>query len=320
MTVPMITSQQATEYLDCTDATTLMALFLAATQCRTDTFEDQIETCAIVNAKCGECTENCNFCPQSIFSKSEIEKHPLFSVEKILDAAKEAEQLGATRFGIVTSGRTIKDPTEMKILCDAVRKIKSETRISPCASLGILTYQQLVQLKEAGLERYHHNLETSRSYYPSICTTRTYDDQVRTVKDAQQAGLSVCSGGLFGLGETNAQRVELFETLRELQVDSVPINFLSPIPGTAHENRHDLTPLLCLKIITIARLMLPKQRIRICGGREQNLRELQSMIFAAGADSMMVGNYLVTHGRTIEKDRQIIEDLNLKVIQNETHK
>ncbi len=314
--IPPIDSYTALEILNSNDPIFLAEYLAQATRVRCIHFGNDVEACAIINAKCGSCTENCNFCPQSIFSTSKVDEYPLCSAQEILEAAQNAEKMGATRFGIVTSGRTIQTEEEMQILCDAVKLIREKTKISPCGSLGILTYEQLLRLKKAGMERYHHNLETSKSYYPSVCTTRTYEDQTRTVRDAQRAGMSVCSGGLFGLGETNEQRIEMFQTLQELNVDSIPINFLTPIPGTAQENRNDLTPYMCIKIIIVARLMLPKQRIRICGGREKNLRELQSLIFSAGADSMMIGNYLVTTGRTLEKDLDLLKDLNLTLVKN----
>ena len=191
--------------------------------------------------------------------------------------------------------------------------IARDLPIKPCASLGILDLESLKQLKEAGLTRYHHNLETAGSYFKVICSTRNYEDQTDTVRNAKKAGLSVCSGGIFGLGESKGQRVELLETIRDMDVDSVPVNFLNPIPGTPLENMKQLTPLDCLKIIAVARLMLPNTNIRICGGRECNLRDFQSWIFLAGADAVMIGGYLVTSGRDVKLDLQMIRDAGMRL-------
>ena len=180
-----------------------------------------------------------------------------------------------------------------------------------CASLGILSEETLTSLKSSGLHSFHHNLETSRSFFPNICSTHDYEDDVNAVRRAKKLGFYVCSGGIFGLGESNAHRVELADTLRELDVDSIPINFLNPRPGTPLANQSSLTPVECLKIIALFRFMLPQKDIVICGGREMNLRDLQPLIFAAGANGMMIGNYLTTFGRDHEKDLQMVKDLGL---------
>lgn len=292
----------------------LLPYFQQATLVRQLLAHDTIKTCAIVNAKCGACGENCAFCPQSVYSQSKIQTYPMMNVDEIFTAAEKAQQMGASNFGIVTSGRTISSEEEMKTLERVIQKIRCELNITPCGSLGILTYEQLLRLKNAGMGRYHHNLESSRSFYPTICTTRTYEDQLRTIRDAKRAGLKICSGGIFGMGESDEQRVEMFETLSEEGVDSVPINFLHPQAGTQKAHITPPSPLTCLKIITVARLMLPHARIRLCGGREFNLRDMQSWIFAAGADTVMIGNYLVTAGRTFEQDLKMFEDAGMKVI------
>lgn len=271
-----------------------------------------IRTCSIVNARCGNCTENCAFCAQSARSSAPIKTWDMLSAEEIYNAARTAQLHGASRYGIVTSGRSVKEGHELDIICEAVRRISADLVIKPCASLGILDEGALKTLKKAGLRRYHHNLEAAASYFSTVCTTRSYDTQIRTVKLAKEVGLSVCSGGIFGIGESLEQRVELLVTIRELGVSSVPINFLTPIPGTLLENKNDLTPSDCLRIIAVARLMMPDVSIRVCGGRECNLRDFQAMIFAAGADSFMTGGYLVTPGRSPEDDMRMIKDAGME--------
>ncbi|OGV56554.1 MAG: biotin synthase BioB [Lentisphaerae bacterium GWF2_52_8] len=285
----------------------LLSLLQRASELREKRCGNKLDTCSIINAKCGGCTEDCAFCAQSSSSKAEIEKYPLVSVETIFKAAAEASAHGAKNFGIVTSGRIVSE-RELDDICEAVRRIAASLPIIPCASLGILKEDSLIRLKESGLRRYHHNLETARSYFPQICGTRSYDAQTGTVLAAQKTGLEVCSGGIFGMGESFGQRVELLETLRSLNVTCVPINFLNPIPGTRLEGHCSLSPRDCIKIIAVARLMMPDTGIRVCGGREKNLRDMQSWLFAAGADSLMVGGYLVTPGREVKLDMQMISD------------
>ncbi len=275
----------------------------------------KIEMCSIVNARCGNCTENCAFCAQSARSKAPIHTWDILSADEIVKGAENASKAGARRYGIVTSGRSVGKGKELDVLCDAIQRIRKNLDILPCASLGILSEEVLLILKEAGLERYHHNLETAESFFPSVCSTRKYEDQTRTVKLAKKAGLSVCSGGIFGLGESNEQRIELLDCIRSLGVDSVPINFLNAIPGTPLEHAEALTPSQCLRIIAVAKLMMPSVSIRICGGREKNLRDFQSWIFAAGADSFMTGGYLVTPGRDRSSDLQMIRDAAMTLLQ-----
>ncbi|NOY74195.1 MAG: biotin synthase BioB [Kiritimatiellaeota bacterium] len=287
----------------------LMELLRRSDQARRVAFGNKIETCSIVNAKSGNCPEDCKFCPQSSHSTSLIDKYPLISSNELVDAAKLAEKSGSASFGIVTSGRSINTEKERGVLLEAVERIAENTDFPPCASLGLADEDFLKALKDAGLKRYHHNLETAESFYSEICTTRDYRDNIATIKAAKLAGLKVCSGCLFGLGETPAQRVELLEALRSLEVDSVPINFLNPLDGTPiKDGVEQLSPIDCLKAIAVARLMMPTTTIRVCGGREHNLRDMQSWIFAAGANGVMIGSYLTTGGRRIEDDMRMIED------------
>lgn len=273
---------------------------------------NSVNVCSIINAKSGLCPEDCKFCAQSAHYKTEAKKYPLVKPVTIVEKAKNALQWGARGFSIVASGYGIDNRSDLEQVASAVKGVTDNTPLYGCASLGILTRHELEYLKGAGLTKYHHNLETSRSFFPRVCTTHPYDDDREAVKNAKQAGLNVCSGGVFGLGETWDDRIELAFTLKELGVDSIPINFLNPVRGTPLESLQLLTPLECLKIISVFRMILPDKDIVICGGREVNLRDLQPMIFPAGANGMMVGGYLTTSGRLPEDDIRMIRDLGLE--------
>lgn len=292
-------------------ATELPALLTAATLVREQAFGTKVSLCAIINAKSGLCPEDCAFCAQSAHHATTVAQYPLLDEQTLLENARRAAACGAGCYGIVTSGSGIRSGEELDRICSVIRKIRAEGLIAPGASLGTLDAFSVHALKDAGLVTYHHNLETSRSFFPQICSTHDYEDDVATVRLAKQAGLRVCSGGLFGLGESMAQRVELALTLRELDVDSVPINFLDPIDGTPLAGSNKLSPLECLHIIALFRLIMPKAHITVCGGREKNLRDLQSWIFMAGASGVMTGNYLTKEGRQPGDDRQMIADLGL---------
>lgn len=270
-----------------------------------------IDLCAIVNAKSGRCSEDCAFCAQSSWYPTEAPNYPLLSTEKLLESAQEAFKNKAGRFGIVTSGRGLSNPQELDRVCQVISTLSEAGQISPCASLGLLTPDAARVLKQAGLKSYHHNIETAPSFYPSICTTQSFEARVETIRIAQARGFRICSGGIFGLGETMEQRLEMAFTLRGLGVDSIPVNFLNPIPGTPLEGRSSLPPLEGLKIIALFRFILPQADIRTCGGREKNLRTLQPLMYMAGCNGTMIGNYLTTEGRNPEVDIQEIKDLGL---------
>jgi biotin synthase len=270
-----------------------------------------IDLCSIINARSGACPEDCIFCAQSSRYRTKIEKYPFISQKKIVHGAKSARDTGADRFGIVISGRGIKGGKDLDKICDAITAIAQETDIGICTSLGTLTHEAAQKLKSAGLKRYHHNLETSEKYFPRVCTTHSYQERVDTLKVARDSGLAVCSGGIFGLGEEMKDRLELAFYLRELEVDSIPLNFLHPVPGTPAEHFTPLNPLEILKTIALFRFVLPDKDIRICGGRPVNLRSLQSLIYGAGANAVMIGNYLTTLGRDPKEDLQEIRDLGL---------
>ena len=273
-----------------------------------------IELCSIVNAKSGHCTEDCIFCAQSARYPTEIKTHPLLKADEVLSKAKEAESSGAARFGIVTSGRGILSRRERESLCESIQRIRAETSLIPCASLGILSDEDVRCLGDAGLTRYHHNLETAEGYFPLVCTSHSYQERVKTIRAATKAGMEVCAGGIFGLGETPQQRVELACALRELDVESVPLNFLNPVRGTPAGGYTLVPPLEILKIIALFRFVLPAQDIRVCGGREAGLRTLQPLMYLAGANATMAGSYLTTGGRNPDVDLQEIRDLALEVL------
>jgi len=292
----------------------LTDVFAGAHWLREKAFGNQAELCSIINAKSGRCAENCAFCAQSSHHQTEAPVYPLKSTDEILAGARAAEAEGSHCFGIVTSGTRISASEELEQILTALRRIADETSIDPSASLGILDSDLADRLAAAGCVTYHHNLETARSFFPEICTTHSYEEDVTTVRVAKQAGMKVCCGGIFGLGESLAQRLELALTLRELDVDSVPLNFLNPVVGTPLEHQSDLTPMDCLRIIALCRYLLPTKRISVCGGRIPNLREFQSWIFMAGASGTMVGNYLTTAGRDRETDLQMLRDAEVEVI------
>jgi len=289
----------------------LLMLLAQANRIRNHFRGTRIQLCAIVNAKSGRCSENCIFCAQSAHYKTKIESYQLLNEAKILASAKTAQKNGATHFSIVTSGKGVAGASELKKICSSIHAISQNLGVIPCASLGLLSRDQFLTLFEAGLKRYHHNLETAPSHFSTICTTHQFAERLQTVRRAQEAGLEICAGGIFGLGETPAQRAELAFTLRDLAVDSVPLNFLHPIPGTPAENFPPLAPLEILKTIALFRFIMPRTEIRICGGREAALRTLQPLMYVAGADGTMIGNYLTTSGRNPAIDVQELYDLGL---------
>jgi biotin synthase len=285
-------------------------LFVQATTLRRRYKDDGIFTCGIVNAKSGRCSEDCAFCAQSGHHKTHINVYPLMPKEQIVVQAETLAASGALRFSIVTSGF---QPTqrELATILEAVAAIRSQTDLEVCASLGTLTETMANVLYQSGVSNYHHNLETARSYFRKVCTTHSYDDDINTLVLAQEAGMRVCSGGIMGLGESWTQRIELAFTLKELKVDSIPINFLNPIAGTPFEQHPLISPMTALKCIALFRIINPRKEIVVCGGREVTLKDFQSWVFLAGASGLMVGNYLTTCGRDIETDMEMIAQQGL---------
>ncbi|MBU1743044.1 MAG: biotin synthase BioB [Proteobacteria bacterium] len=270
-----------------------------------------VELCAIVNARSGRCPEDCAFCAQSAGYRTDIEVYPLLAQKDILDASARAARAGARRFSIVVSGRGPGGADDFDRMVDAVAEMAGAARVWPCASLGLIDEARAARLKAAGLVRYHHNLEAPPSFFPEICTTHTYADRVRTIEVARAAGLEICAGGIIGLGESAAQRLELGLELRVLGVDSVALNVLDPIPGTPLEGVPPLPPLEVLKTIAVFRLLMPATEIRTCGGRERALRGVQPMMYLAGASGTMIGDYLTTAGRDSGQDLMDVQDLGL---------
>ena len=265
-------------------------------------------TCGIINAKSGRCTEDCAFCAQSRYHITNTPLYPLVTEETLLRRACELAEHGVTRMGIVTAGAG-PSMADFERICTAASHIRKEADIELCASLGLLTAEKARKLKEAGFSSYHHNLETARSFYPSICSTHDYQRRYDTVLLARKAGLRVCSGGLFGLGESWAQRIELAQTLQELRVDSIPVNFLMPISGTAMELTQPLNAAEGLGVLALLRLMHPERDIVICGGRATTLGAWDSLGLFSCANGMMVGNYLTEKGSPLKRDLALASDL-----------
>ncbi len=291
----------------------LTYVFAGAHKIREHFCQNSIGLCSIINAKSGRCAENCAFCAQSIHANTESPVYPLKSKEEIVAGAQKADKGNGHCYGIVTSGTRVSEGAELDIILESLSEIRSTTKIKPSASLGMLDAQTAEALAKAGCSTYHHNLETARSHFPAICTTHDYEEDVETVRVAKAAGMRVCCGGIFGLGESTDQRIELAMTLRDLDIDSIPLNFLNPVKGTKLEGQTDLTPMDCLRIIAMMRYTLPAKHITVCGGRETNLREFQSWIFMAGADGMMIGNYLTTNGRDEQIDLQMLKDAEVQI-------
>lgn len=284
---------------------------LFSTACRIRNYfrGDYVDLCAIINAKSGACQEDCSYCSQSSKSTSDITVFSLVRKDMVTEKAREAKEGGAKRFCIVTSGRRVskKDLITIAGMISGVRSIG----LLPCATLGLLARDELAFLKDSGLERFHHNLETSETFFPTICTTHTYRDKIITIENVKSVGLSLCSGGIFGLGERWEDRIEMAFALRKIDPDSVPINFLIPIKGTKLGSRSLLEPLEALKIVSLYRFILADKEIRVCGGRMQTLGEFHPFIFLAGADGLLTGNYLTTFGRGFEDDRRLIQEFGL---------
>jgi biotin synthase len=273
---------------------------------------NKVHLCSIVNAKAGACSENCRFCAQSSFYQTGSPKYGFVDPEPVLEAAEEANKYGVTAVGLVAAWKGLNEGPMLDEVCDRIRELKASGKTRPDASLGIIKNQRVAdRLKEAGLECYGHNLESSRRFFPQHCTTHTYEDRLETIGYLKKAGIKICSGGIIGMGETREDRCELAFALKELGANVVPINILNPIPGTPFEKNPPLAPLEILKTIACFRFILPRQEIMIAGGRTVNLRDLQSMIFMAGASALMVGNYLTTLNQPVEKDLQMLKDLGL---------
>ena len=303
-----ITEPQALRVSQCS-RDELFDLIALASRVREKFHGTRVKLCGIVNAKSGGCAEDCAFCAQSARHGTDTKKFPLITRKKIISAARKAAGDGVKEFSIVTSGKS-PSQKELTKIADALAGIV-KLGLSTCASLGLLDSGALEMLAQAGLSKYHHNLETSRSFFHNVCTTHDYEEDVQTVRYAREAGLEVCCGGIFGLGESRRDWVELAATLRELDVDSVPLNFHNPVKGTKLADAPLLPALDALRAILTFRLALPSKDIVICGGREVILRDLQGFAFPAGANGLMLGDYLTTKGRDPALDSQMLNDLEL---------
>lgn len=286
--------------------TPLNELLEAADEIRKHFCSNIFDICSIINAKSGKCSENCKFCAQSAHYKTNISEYPLLDKEKIVENALYMAEKGVLRFSIVTSGKALTD-NDVEILADTIKEIKSKSNISICASLGLLTDENFKKLKDAGLERVHNNLETSKNFFSSVCTTHTFDDKINALKVALQSGLSVCSGGIIGLGESMQDRIDLAFSLKELGIKSVPLNILSPVKGTPYENNKPLSEEEILKTISIFRFILPDAFIRLAGGRAL-LSDKGKKAFLSGANAAITGDMLTTYGISVDTDMQIIKE------------
>ena len=291
-------------------------LLAAADSIRRQYQGEGVHLCSILNGRSGHCSEDCSYCAQSVHHQTGVAVYPLLGGEEILRHALAAEAAGVSHFSIVLSGRGMDENDETETFQRVLQsfiEIGAKTKLQLCASLGSLTLEQAKELKAVGVQRYHHNVETSRQYYSSICRTHSYEDRVRTVSVAQQAGLTVCCGGIIGMGETLLQRLDMAFELRDLSIGCVPINILNPIAGTRLEAMAPLPPLEIIKTIALFRFILPQAEIRTAGGREKNLRDLQALALLGGANGMLVGGYLTTSGRNSQLDIKMIADLGLKI-------
>lgn len=293
----------------------ILSLINAAYEIRRHFYGKKVKLNLIINAKSGLCPEDCGYCAQSIKAKSEIDRYALISKQTIVEGAKEAKKNKIGTYCIVMSGRK---PTnnEVDMVVSAVQEIKNEVdQIKICACMGLVSEEQAVRLKNAGVDRFNHNINTSESHHANITTTHEYVDRVHTIENIKKAGISPCSGVICGMGETKDDIIDMAFALKDLDADSIPVNFLHPIKGTKLEELNELTPLLCLKILSLFRFVNSSKEIRISGGREYNLRSLQNLgLFVA--NSIFVGDYLTTAGQGAKEDLQLIEDLGFEIEEN----
>lgn len=290
----------------------LEELTAAANEIREKVCENRFDMCTIVNGKCGRCPEDCKYCAQSAHYRTDCqETYPLLSTEELVKGARYNKEQGVLRYSIVTSGRRLSD-AEVEQVCGSIREIRRQVDIEVCVSFGLLGEAQFRKIKEAGASRVHCNLESSRNYFPQICTTHTYDEKIETLKAAQRAGLSVCSGGIMGLGETMEDRIDMALTIKELGVKSIPVNLLNPIKGTPYENNRILTNDELCRIVAIVRFVIPDGFIRLAGGRGL-LGDKGEKCFRSGANAAISGDMLTTAGITVATDMELVKGLGYEV-------
>lgn len=309
---PLITREEALRLGDLEDPKDIEALVERAWAARVEHFGDSTDMCSLVNAKSGGCAEDCGFCAQSRFAEADTPMHAMMDPEQILEHARAAEAAGAHRFCMVTQGQGLSKRDFDKIL-EGARLVAEHTNLKRCASIGHISVKRAKQLKDAGIQRVHHNVETAESYYPEVSSTVRYEGRLRTIESVKEAGLETCVGGILNLGESREQRVEMAFQLAEIDPTSVPINLLNPRPGTKFGDREYMDPWEAVKWIAIFRLILPAALFRLCGGRVENIAELQPLAVKAGVNGVMMGNFLTTLGNTPEQDIGMFEDLGLNV-------
>jgi biotin synthase len=309
---PLITREEALLMGELEDHGQIEALIQRAWEARVERFADSTDMCSLVNAKSGGCAEDCGFCAQSRFAEAETPMHALMDPEQVLEHARAAEAAGAHRFCMVTQGQGLSKRDFEKYL-EGVRLVSEHTNLKRCASIGHMSPARAQALKEAGIQRVHHNVETASSYYDEVTSTVRYEGRLRTIQAVREAGLETCVGGILNLGETREQRVEMAFELAAIDPTSVPINMLNPRPGTKFGDREFMDPWEAVKWIAIFRLILPGALFRLCGGRVENLGELQELAVKAGINGVMMGNFLTTLGNEPEQDRAMFEEHGLNV-------
>jgi len=290
----------------------ILDLAAVANRVREEFNGNKIDLCLLLNAKSGRCPEDCAFCAQSAHHKTEAPVYPLMDMNRIVEEAREAQRKGTGRFCLITSGRELNDK-EFETILGALDRIRRETTLDLDCSLGTLSEERAESLKKVGVTRYNHNVETAESHFHKICSTHSFRDRVKTIEVLKELGFSICCGGIIGLGESPEQRLELAFSLRQLGIDCIPFNILNPRPGTPLEHSESIPPMEIIKTISLFRLVLPKGTIKIAGGREANLRDLQSLALLAGANGLIVGNYLTTPGRNAEDDLTMIRDIGFQI-------
>ena len=291
-----------------------------ANRIRYNSFNNVVSLCSIISARQGSCSEDCRFCSQSSRYKTEISNFPLIEKEKVAEAVEKGKEYKSDCVGVVTSGYSLEGSDNFDKICDDAYELSKQDGPPVHTSIGMITSKMAEKLASSGVKMINHNLETSERYYSNICTTHSYKDRVDTIKVAKKAGLQVCSGGIFGVGESIDDRLDLAFKLKDLDVDTIPMNFLSPVKGTPLSTENSLEPMEILKIIAVYRFILPDKGIKVAGGREENLRDIQSWMFYAGANSTMIGDYLTTRGKLPADDLQMIKDLGLKYSVGEMQK
>src|ERR1700710_1759921 len=308
----LITTDEALEYGRQTGHDEIGALVERAWEVRRENFGDSTDMCSLVNAKSSGCAEDCGFCAQSRYAEADTPMHAMMEPEQILEHAKAAEAAGAHRFCMVTQGQGVSKRDFEKIL-EGTRLVTEKTNLKRCASIGHMSAERATKLREAGVQRVHHNVESSRSYYPEVSSTVRYEGRLRTIDAIKEAGLETCVGGILNLGESKQQRVEMAFELSKIDPTSVPINLLNPRDGTKFGDRDYMDPWDVVKWIAIFRLVLPSALFRLCGGRVENLGDLQPLAVKAGLNGVMMGNFLTTLNATPADDRAMFTDLGLNI-------